>query len=201
MNAKTIIEKLTELENTIAELKAQLVAEAKPFKLAFVNFFAGGKSYAYTADKDYAEGDVVLVPTASRGNIAGVVVHVESYAQEDLPFRDTKTVIGKLEELDIAPAELIRMASELAPAIADKEASKARLLAFLARQTGQTAPSVPDNATDGNAEPDTVAVSSFGDDWDDDSDDGVIEGDGSTPEPAPGEPDTTVTVASSTTPF
>lgn len=200
MNINTIIEKLEALENTIAELKTQLETEAKPFKLAFVNFFAGGKSYAYTADKDYAEGDVVLVPTASRGNIAGVVVHVESYAQEDLPFRDTKTVIGKLEDLDIAPAELIRMASELAPAIADKEASKTRLLAFLARQNGQNAPAVPDNATDDNAEPETVAVNSFGDDWDD-NDDGVIEGDGSAPEPAPGEPDTTVTDTSVVTPF
>ena len=189
MNTNDIIAKLAEVEAIVADLKAELSRELHPVRLAFVNFFPGGKSYAYNANNDIAEGDVVMVPTASRGNIPGVVTLVKDYAENEVPFRDTKTVIGKLEELDIAPADLIRMTTELAPAIADKEASKARLIAFLDRQTQRSAVA---NGISSNDEP-VVAESShntFGDDWDDGN--GEIEGDTTTPELGGAEPETTV---------
>ena len=144
MNIETIISKVNEIEATLAEIKAELVQQTKPYKLAFVNFFAGGKSYAYTAADSINEGDIVYVPTASRGNIAGVVVYVERYAENDLPFHNTKTIIGKLESVEtLSTSEVIAMTSELAPAIADKEASKGRLLAFLARRATLAATNAP----------------------------------------------------------
>ena len=147
MNIDAIISKINEIEASIAEIKEQLNKEIKPYRLAFVNFFAGGKSYAYTADDNIAEGDIVYVPTSSRGNIAGVVVFTERYAEAELPFHNTKTIIGKLEDIDtLTTAEVITMTSELAPAIADKEASKGRLCAFLARRAANAAAaSVPND--------------------------------------------------------
>lgn len=181
---------LTKVESAIATLTAlkdELVRQAKPCRLAFVNFFPGGKSYAYTADESIAEGDIVMVPTASRGNIPGIVVYAENYTEDTVPFHGTKTVIGKLAEQAISPADLIRMTTELAPAVADKEASKSRLLAFLERRARQDA-GVPD----ASEEDDSVVSAGW--------DDSEAEGDGTIPEPADGEPETTVT-DSGATPF
>lgn len=137
MNIDAILSKINEIEASISEIKEELDRELKPYRLAFVNFFAGGKSYAYSVNDEMnvAEGDIVYVPTSSRGNIAGVVVYTERYKEAELPFHNTKAIINKLQSVDTLTADdIVRMTSELAPAIADKEASKGRLLAFLARR-------------------------------------------------------------------
>lgn len=187
-----IQETLATIESAIARLtalKEGLTRQVKPCRLAFVNFFKGGKSYAYTANETIAEGDIVMVPTASRGDIPGVVVYTENYTEDSVPFHNTKTVIGKLEDIALAPADLIRMTTELAPAVADKETAKSNLLAFLARRAATAASGTAAAANDTTADDNDI-------DWSD----CLEEGDGSIPEPADGEPETTVTHAD-VTPF
>ena len=190
MNIDAILSKINKIEASISEIKEEINKELKPFRLAFVNFFAGGKSYAYSVNDELniAEGDIVYVPTSSRGNIAGVVVYTERYSEGELPFHGTKDIINKLQSVDtLTVDEAVRMTSELAPAIADKEASKGRLLAFLARRVASAPASVSssDNIADedmhcscnGNTSvPDAVTTASTVTPIDDDAwDEGDIE--------------------------
>lgn len=147
-----VLEKIAEIEASLSALRATLEKTTKPCRLAFVNFFPEGKSYAYTADDSIKEGDIVLVPTDSRGDIPGVVVYANDYAENDLPFHNTKTVIGKLENLEVTPANMVTMMTELSPAIAGAEASKSRLLAFLERRAAaQDAPTAQEETADADS--------------------------------------------------
>jgi len=195
MDFQELLEKLTSIELTINEIKSAIIKEAKPYRLAFVNFFAGGKSYAYTADESIEEGDVVLVNTASRGDIAGVVTYTQRYSEDDLPFHNTKTVIGKLDavasEHNIDSATLVAMTVGLAPAIADKERAKATLLAFLARRS-QTENTLENGEEDTSDIPfpeaeDTPSPTETFQVYDDDEVEGA-----DVPTQCPDEPDTTV---------
>ena len=157
MNIDAILSKINEIEASISEIKEELDRELKPYRLAFVNFFAGGKSYAYSVsdEMNIAEGDIVYVPTSSRGNIAGVVVYTERYKEAELPFHNTKAIINKLQSVDTLTADdIVRMTSELAPAIADKEASKGRLIAFLARRAVSASAPASVSSSDNIAEED-----------------------------------------------
>ena len=196
MDKNTILAKISEIETQLVELKNELLREVNPIHMVGVSFFAGARVYAYRATSNIAEGDVVMVPTASRGNIPGVVVFAEDYSEETVPFHGMKEVIDKLENLNLPASELIRMTNEIAGAVAAKEDAKSRFIAFMERRNNP-APAVEEPSND-----DTCSCScsdchtSLGDSWDDD-DEGEWEGDGQilppVAEPSANEPETTVT--------
>ena len=162
MNTKNVMQQLNALKAELDAIIETLAEEVKPHYIAFVNFHPGGRSFAYTANNTIKEGDIVYVPTASRGNVAGVVSYVNNYAEDEIPFHPEKSVIGKLDEMDLPVADIVRMTTELAPAIANKDRAKATLLAWLNRRT-TTVPAIEEDT------PDTEDTHPF-DDPDDEND-------------------------------
>ena len=176
MDKNTILAKISEIETQLVELKNELLREVNPIHMVGVSFFAGARVYAYRATSNIAEGDVVMVPTASRGNIPGVVVFAEDYSEETGPFHGMKEVIDKLENLNLPASELIRMTNEIAGAVAAREDAKSRFIAFMERRNNP-APAIEEPSND--------------------DDEGEWEGDGQilppVAEPSANEPETTVT--------